>query len=268
MIVGLEKLFNTLPAVIPHSIIICGERGSGKKIVAAEITKRLKASFSDITECISEECLNNIYRNPSLTLYLVDLNKIVEKEQNILLKIFEEPPTNAYFILITNSIFNVLPTIMNRGFLINIPPYSKEDLIKYATERKIEIEDSYFKTIIKTPGDIERIYTLNVNLNKIEDLVDKIANKLDKASFTNTLTIIDKLNFKDEYDKIDVDFFLSALYNKLVENYINDKIEAGDLLAKEVNKCIIDFKKFPTLNKRIHVTDLLIRMWKEAKEWN
>lgn len=268
MTVGLTKLFSTLPAILPHSIIICGERGSGKKLVAAEIAKRLKASCTDITEDVSEERINNIYRNPSLMLYLIDLNKIVEKDQNVLLKIFEEPPANAYFVLITNSIFNVLPTIMNRGFLINIPHYVKEDLVKYATEREIEIGDKYFKTIVKTPGDIERIYTLNVNLNEIEALVDKIAGKLVKASFTNTLTIIDKLNFKDEYDKIDVDFFLLALYNKLVENYINDKVELDNLLAKEVNKCVIDFKKFPTLNKRIRVTELLIKMWKEAKEWN
>ena len=103
-------------------------------------------------------------------------------------------------------------------------------------------------------------------MNAITDLVDKIINKINIASYANTLTIVNKLNFKDEYDKIDVDFFLKTLYYNSAEECIkgNDKAYTIYSNVGETLRKLTDTR----LNKRILVTHMLSEIWLEAKRWN
>lgn len=267
-IVGLDYLLDKIDKytldTLPHSIILNGKEGSGKHVLSKYLSDKFNLGLLDISEDLSEELINNIYRNPSPRLYIVDLRKITEKEQNVMLKLFEEPSANTFVIVLTNSLFNVLPTILNRGQVINIENYLKNDLIDFCKECNIQIDEKYLSTVVETPGDILKIQNLNVNLNAISDLVDKIVNKLDIASYANTLTIVNKLNFKDEYDKIDVDFFLKSLYFNSVESYIqgNSKVlNLIDIVIKTIRK-LVDTR----LNKKVLITHMLSEMWLEVRK--
>ncbi|MFN3976391.1 MAG: DNA polymerase III subunit [Aquificaceae bacterium] len=48
--------------------------------------------------------------------------------QNALLKVLEEPTEDTHFILITNQIQKILPTVISRSFLIEVPPLTQEEL--------------------------------------------------------------------------------------------------------------------------------------------
>lgn len=266
--IGLNYLTDKIDAynlnTLPHSIILVGKEGSGKHLISDYIGTKLNLPLLDISEELSDELIGNIYRDPNPRLYRVDLRKITEKDQNILLKLFEEPAPNAFIVLLANHTFNILPTVLNRGILVSISKYSVDALKEYAAEKKVDIDPYYLGTAIETPGDIQKVYSYNVSLDDIKTLVDKILNKLTAASFANTLTIVDKLNFKDEYDKIDVDFFLKTL---LVESA--DKYKGGDKNALHifsiVNKTLskmIDTR----LNKKILISNMLCEMWMRVRE--
>lgn len=248
---------------LPHSIILLGKEGSGKHVVSNYIGDKFNLNILDISDDLSEDLIENIYRTASPRLYQVDLRKIKDKDQNILLKVFEEPSANVFIILLANNTTSILPTILNRGKIFNIKDYDKKDLKEFSVINNIDIDDKYLGTVINTPGDLLKINSSNIKLNDIKELVDKIINKLNIASFSNTLTIVDKLNFKDEYDKIDVDFFLKLLRYEYLESYKNNNstFNLYNIVSSELNK-LYDSR----INKKIFVTSLLITLWKEVRK--
>lgn len=269
-IFGLDYLTSKFDAytldTLPHSILIIGKEGSGKHVISNYLSDKFNLNLLDISDDLSDELIDNIYRDVSPRFYLVDLRKITEKEQNILLKLFEEPSANAYIILLANSTFSVLPTILNRGQIFNINIYDKATLMEFAKEKDVKVDMRYFGNVIETPGDIKKLYSSNVSMDTITDLTNKIINKINIASYANTLTIVNKLNFKDEYDKIDVDFFLKTLYYNSAEECIkgNDKAYTIYSNVGETLRKLTDTR----LNKRILVTHMLSEIWLEAKRWN
>ena len=138
--------------------------------------------------------------------------------------------------------------------------------MEFAKEKDVKVDPCYFGNIVETPGDVKKLYSSNISMNAITDLVDKIINKINIASYANTLTIVNKLNFKDEYDKIDVDFFLKTLYYNSAEECIkgNDKAYTIYSNVGETLRKLTDTR----LNKRILVTHMLSEIWLEAKRWN
>ena len=259
-----KEIFNhyTLDT-LPHSIILTGKEGAGKRTLAKYISDIFNLNILDISSILDEELINNIYRNASPRLYLIDLRTITDKEQNILLKLFEEPSANTFVILLANDTTSILPTILNRGKIYNIRNYDKDYLMFFAKEKQMDIPENYFGSIIETPGDICGIYSNNIKLNDIKDLTDKIINKLQIASYPNTLSIVNKLNFKDEYDKLDVNLFLKILRFDCLESFINGNKKAINLF-EIVNKNIIKLND-SRINKQILVTHMLTELWCEVR---
>lgn len=52
---------------------------------------------------------------------------------NGILKILEEPPANTFFILVSNAAERLLPTILSRTQIVQVPMLSDEELEKYLT---------------------------------------------------------------------------------------------------------------------------------------
>jgi DNA polymerase III delta prime subunit len=252
---------------LPHSIVLIGRSGSGKHSLARYIAEQMSLSSLDVTELIDEEYIFNIYRCPTPYVYVVDLDGLSDgdKKQNILLKLFEEPSPTAFVILLSNSKTTILPTILNRGVVFNIPPYAETELAMFAEENNIEVDHKYLQTILLTPGDIKKFYSNNVNADTTKGLVDKIINKLSAASYGNTLTIADKLNYKDEYDKIDLDFFFRCLLFSLYQKYVSEFDEIPLKLYYFVDDVYTKLNKDSRLNKQITVRNMLSRMWEISK---
>ena len=267
--VGLESVVNIINNytldTLPHSILLNGKEGSGKHVLSDYISDKFNLNLLDITDDLSEDLINNIYRNSSPRLYQIDLRKISEKDQNILLKLLEEPSSNTFIILLTNSLFSVLQTIQNRCFIINIENYTKEQLKCFSEDRNIQIDDKYFGNVIQTPGDIIKVDSLNIQLDVIEELVNKLINKLNIASYANTLTIVDKLNFKDEYDKIDVDFFLRLLYINSVIGYCTGDTKLYPFIS--IVRSTIDKLSDSRMNRRLLISHMLSQLWLEVNRW-
>lgn len=263
-IVGLKKILNTINKTkdLPHSFVLEGIKGSGKHLILNYINKKFFTfDYLDITTELSEETLNNIYLCPQKKLYVIDTSKITQKEQNILLKILEEPFENIYICLLTDNSIFLLPTIANRTMIYKLDTYTKEELLEVAHINQIEIKDEYIRKYLLTPGDILRLKTNNININNIEELADKIVEKIKLASFPNTLSLIDKINYKDEYDKVDLYLLLRILYIKYIEKYISTKESIYEECFSKVLKTSSSLIINQRLDKKKIFTHLLVSLW-------
>lgn len=256
----LEQLNKYTIDTFPRSMFLLGEKGSGKHTLINHISKNiLNLPVKDITENISNNLINEIYMNPQPYIYIIDMELMTEKESNTLLKLIEEPLNLSFLILIAESRNTVLNTILNRCFILEMQPYTKEELKQFTNNCANE---DLILDVVRTPGKI-----INLNLNNIKDLYDLctlMVNKLVNASYLNTLSIADKINYKDEYSKFDLNLFFDMLLYVSLNSYIKDKINrAYDIYLFTLNerKKLIDKR----LNKELFMNNFLGNLWKVVR---
>lgn len=262
--IGQTKLLNKLKSynlnTFPKTLLLVGERGSGKHLITQYIQKDvLNLPLLDITEKISDEFIAEIYRCPAPTIYSINVSEMTEKEQNILLKLIEEPASTAFIILLCESKALLLNTVVNRCMVFELEPYTKEELSNFI---KDETNKDLILNIVKTPGKI--LECTRGNWQALMELCNKMATKMSTARFDNTLSIANKINYKEEYDKFDFDIFLDFLVFTLFNEYLtsnNKNIYAMYLTLVNARKKLVDKR----VNKQIWLENTLIKMWRDSR---
>lgn len=73
-----------------------------------------------------------VYLSPALSkrkvVFIEPAEAMNPYAQNSMLKVLEEPPQDTHFIMVSNNLEKVLPTIRSRSFLLEVPPLTKEEL--------------------------------------------------------------------------------------------------------------------------------------------
>lgn len=83
---------------------------------------------------------------------------------NKLLKLMEEPPAATYFILVSNDVEKVLPTIVSRTQQIRIPPIAKQDIMIALQERySLSPSDSEQIAHIAMGSFVKALQTIHLN---------------------------------------------------------------------------------------------------------
>lgn len=259
----LNKLRTYTIDTFPRTVILAGEKGMGKHTLANLIRDEIIGlPLLDITSNLSAEYIDEIYRNPNPMIYMIDMSEMTEKSQNILLKFAEEPLNNAFVILLVENKSLILNTILNRAVVFELEPYTKDELRSFITN---EADAELILEILRTPGKI-----LNTNINNIRemfDVCDKIVNKIDVANYPNTLTIAKKINFKDDYNKFDLDIFFDILCFSLFSQYLstNDpNMLKMYSLTRDQRKKLVDKR----LNKELLFENLLTKLWKLSRGYD
>lgn len=239
---------------VPHTILLLGPGGCGKRMVAKMIADRLEVPMRNITDSVGYELISEIQISTEPCLYLVDLDGIGERAQNALLKFAEEPTVYSYVVMTSSSDVGVLSTIMNRCYVMRFKPYSKEELMQFS-------DDEALVAYCTTPGQVK---SACCSIKDIEGLCSGMSAKMARARFDNALSIADRLNYKDEYDKWDADIFMSVLLTKLSEECIIKKDVTSVRLygiAREAKSDMLDAR----LSKRSVIESMIIRMWRSAR---
>lgn len=214
MIVGQDKLLNIINScsldTLPRTIMLLGSEGSGKKTISRYISSKFHLILSDITDDLTLETIEEIMMRVEPHLYIIRANEISVKEQNVILKFLEEPLKNSYILMLCERTEGLLPTIVNRCQMWALQNYSRETLKSFLT-----VADERILDIVDTPGLI--ISLQSHDFNGMIELADKIVDKIAVASIPNTLTLSNKLAFKNEKDKFDVNLFMRILSSRISE---------------------------------------------------
>lgn len=212
-----EKLNNYTLATLPKSILFIGEKGCGKNYLAIDLANSLDLPYLIIDSQITEEKLIEYQQSPIPTLYIIELEEFDLKQQNQFLKFVEEPSSTVYIVLTARADNLVLPTILSRCIRFAFDPYTIEELKSF--DWMNNITDDRIYNICKTPGQITKIDTKN--FNNLFSLCETIIKQINIASYANTVSLSLKINYKEEYDKFDFDFFFDTLEYVASEDYKN-----------------------------------------------
>jgi len=255
--IGQDRLVNKLKsysiATLPHSILLLGEIGCGKHTLVNELGKYFDVDVIDISESITLETLDDISNRPFPTFYIVDNSLITERHQNIILKSLEEPSSTVYIFVLSTTKNTLLDTIINRCVSYEFDAYTRDELMRFLKDSSDCVLD-----VCTTPG---QVLSMQVgDFESLKNLCNTIVTKIDKANYANTLTIANKINFKDEYDKYDINIFFNVLL-----------LTIRDILSKSFDtqyvsmyNYVMSFKKRlkdSRLNKELFMENFLTELW-------
>lgn len=227
----------------PRFTIITGEQGSEKIELARYIAQKLEFFIFepednkiDMVRAVIEEA----YKITSSMVYIFnDADDMSVSAKNALLKVTEEPPNNAYFILILDDINNTLDTIRSRAITLQMEPYSKQELLDFAQlcgGMKVDYID-----LCSTPGDVELLYKMHPE--EFYNYVQKVIDNIGTVNGANSFKIADKIALKDEPDKYDLRMFwrtcCKLFYNKAKTVDYIPYVKAVDATSNSLKKLSI-----------------------------
>lgn len=223
-IVGQNSLLTTIDKstldTFPHTLLLVGERGSGKHLIVNYIGNHFGLDVVDLTDNISLETINEISLRSNPYIYLIDGTKLTDKKENVILKFLEEPLKNSFIVIICEATQQLLSTIVNRCRRWDLNKYSKKDLSVFLNDPNDIKSTILLDDVATTPGQI--IEFQKQDLVSIIQLCNTIIDKIAGANCQNTLTITNKIAFNHEEEKYDLDCFvrcmLYSIRKRIVEN--------------------------------------------------
>ena len=217
--IGQERLLTRIDKMIeagfPRFTIICGETNSGKKTIAKSIAKKLNAHLiiSEIKVDNIREIIELSYKQSEPIVYLIpDTDKMSNAAKNALLKVTEEPPRKAYFIMTLKDINNTLGTLKSRGTVLNIDPYTPNEILDYAKVKQYELtkeEQDIVSNLCTVPGEVDLL--MRYNILEFYDFVKLVIDNIGIVNGANAFKIGLKLNYKENDAGWDIGLFMRAI---------------------------------------------------------
>ena len=222
---------------VPHFIVIVGPRECGKTMLTKYLADKMNCMYavSDIKVDAIREIINTAYTATDAIVYHIqNADNMRAEAKNALLKITEEPPKNAYFVMTIQNDSSLLATLKSRAQVLRVEPYTKEELKQYAQEKYPDDNwTDLLMNIVSTPYDIDvmSIYDKTAFIEYVNLVIDNIG----AVEPANAFKSANNLQFKDtdlDRTKFELKLFFSAfvaiceqkIYNGLYDNKWADAI--------------------------------------------
>ena len=272
-----------------HAYLFTGSRGCGKTSVARILARMINCENlkegmpceecnsckeSSLNNCVDiiemdaasnngvdeiRDLKQNIYISPSslkYKIYIIDeVHMLSIGAFNALLKILEEPPEHAVFILATTDIEKVPTTIISRCQVLEFKKINNNDMFKRLKEicdkENIKITDEAINEIIlNSDGGLrDAIGLLDLATSYAESEINEEMIQLLSGSISSSeIKEICDLLINNEYDKVVeyidnysssgrdlikiIDRIIEELNNRIIKNYNDDIVE--------INRCLIE----------------------------
>ena len=277
-VVGQKHITETLVNEITNNrlaqaFLFCGPRGVGKttcaRILAKEINKNTVPEGYDFSYNIFEldaashnsvddiRSLTDQVRIPPQTgeykVYIIDeVHMLSQQAFNAFLKILEEPPKYAIFILATTEKHKILPTILSRCQVFNFDRIQVSQIVSHlqqiALQEKISAEESALHLIAQKAdgamrdalsifdqmvsfgeeGKVTYQAVLN-NLNILDyDYYFKIIDYFLEGDISGVLVLYDEI----QHNGFDGQLFLNGLANHLRDLLVAQNASSQQLIEK------------------------------------
>ena len=228
----------------PRFSILVGSRGSQFFELALHISRMLGENFVAVVDVKADtirEVIAEAYKVASKTLYFIDNAEMMSAQAgNALLKVTEEPPNNAYFMLSTENASNLLPTITSRGTKYSLDKYTRDELLEYYHRFADDENDiDVIKKIASTPGEIDSL--IKMNASEFYAYAEKVVDNIATVSGSNAFKIAQKIQMKDSDEGYDLILFWKAVQQICFDrNLLDASLLTGQYLqimsVKSINK--------------------------------
>ena len=252
----------------PRFSILVGPKGSGKKTLANWIRRcmgrnKMVISYeaTDVKIDTIREIIQRSYKVVNSTIYIIpDADNMSNAAKNALLKVTEEPPNEAYFIMTLEDENNTLETIRSRATMFHMDRYTPDEIIEYVnTKYGSTAEDNVdiFKSICDTPGDADILAKSGVK--SFYDYVQLVVDNIVEVSLANAFKIPSKVALKEDAEGYDFTLFLKCMIV-----VCSDRMQQNAIYA-EVVQCISRYLQ-KTRIKGINRTMLLDNLILDVRE--
>lgn len=186
-------------------IILVGDTGSGRKTLAKEIAKWTDAECVIVDKGVDaiREVIEQCYQVSSNILYVLDGDSMSPSAKSSLLKVTEEPPNNARFVLTVTNAEQTLNTLISRGRMFRMDIYTDTDIAYFAGT-----EDVRYANFCTNKREVDLLKSYNID--EFSAFVDLVVNNIAEVSSSNVFKIEDKISFKADDNKFDMKVFLQA----------------------------------------------------------
>lgn len=215
---------------VPRFVIIGGDKGCGKAVLAKEIARRMQAYLIECELSVDavREAVRNCYKCSASTVYLFrDADKMSTAAKNAMLKITEEPPRQAHFIVTVQNVENMLETLRSRATNIQMSPYSASELDQFY-ESKVVKKNPLIREVCEVPGmmlDMEK-----VNIEELVDFCNTIVDNIQSVTGVNAFKIVQRIKLKEEGEGYNPDLFFHCMKYVLRSRLMN-MIDCTDPLS-------------------------------------
>lgn len=268
-IIGQKKLLNIINKRIDNNrlarfIIIDGAHGSGKKLISSYIANKLGATFIPCELGIDNvrEIINLSYELTEPTVYMwADADKMSLGAKNAVLKITEEPPQNAYFIMTTSNLANILPTLTSRGTLFTMNPYTPTEIEAIIKKIKPDAKLRVTRLIMNlatTPQDVKDLF--GTDIDKMCNTIEVFCNNVGSINLANSLKVSSFLQFKeDESDKFNPVLFMRGCMFEFSKSFVETNDSVYSKLVRITSKYLADMES-KSLSKAATVDNWILEL--------
>ena len=208
-------------SAVPRFMIISGPKGGGKATLAREVCRRMKAYLVDCDLSVEavREAVKNCYKCSAPTVYLFkDADKMSIAAKNAMLKITEEPPRQAHFIVTVQNADNMLDTLRSRATNITLSPYTDEELDRFyhdLTHKKGEI----IRQMSSVPGmmlELEKI-----DAAELAEFCNVIVDNIHQVTGVNAFKIVQRIRLKEDGPGYDPELFFHCMKYVLLDRIVH-----------------------------------------------
>lgn len=221
--IGQDKLIAMFDNMIenhtlPRFIALTGQQGSGRKTLAKYIADKLNAPIykpedSKVNVAYVRDIIEQAYAQTDTVVYLLpDVDYFNMSAANALLKITEEPPNNAYFILTCCDGRSIPTTIRSRCVHYRLQTYSVGLIREFAESLGIDTSTKSL-SYCHTPGDVVALAKSGDEYKNLEEFANKVLDNVGKVSGANVFKIDESIAFKEDDTGYNLNAFLTMFSN-------------------------------------------------------
>ena len=264
----LKRIEDTPTCKFARFIILEGLKGSGRKLIAEQIAKKLKAQFIICGVKIDDvrEAITMAYKQTEPTVFVFpDCDRMSMEAKNSLLKMAEEPARKSYIIMTVQSRATLPETLISRGYIAVMENYSSYELEEYINLNNYNFNLEERITILafcKVPGHIKTISQYDII--EFKEYCHNVAQHMHTVTGVNALKIPLKLKYKETDDGWDIELFLRGVVVSYVAEAVDDVVLYGEYAnkSKKINEAIgITLNCLREINIKGANKKMLIDMW-------
>lgn len=237
--VGQKILLSKIDALVenktfPQSVVLVGQPGSGRKTLIKYICKKLgsvEATYGIGIDAIRQMIIESYKVATPMVYVLPDADKMSQAAKNALLKITEEPPQRAYFIITVSDVNSLLATIRSRAYIFYMDPYNSNEIFSYYSSKKEYSEDDagIVRELCETPGEVDTLVSMGVR--EFYEYALKVVDNIAEVSGSNSFKIAQKIKLKEtDADKYDLRLFWKAFMSICSSRLREEPIKYADAI--------------------------------------